>query len=140
MSLFLRARLWWGKKRFADFGRGVARCTSIPVPKAYGTYYVDGHLYIEMEYFEGETLEAAWFANRLSPAEKKAVIEELAGYIRQLRRLEPPQKGAVASAEFKQCLDHRMGYTPVGPFLSHEDFHSFLRGHIPIESCTYTGL
>ena len=125
MSLFLRARLWWGKKRFADFGRGVvrvsktrivkgpcesaelealkyvARCTSIPVPKVHGTYYVDGRLYIEMEYFEGETLEAAWFHNLLSSAEKKAVIEELAGYIKQLQLLEPLQKEVVASAEFK---------------------------------------
>jgi hypothetical protein len=79
-----------------------------------------------MEYFEGETLEAAWFGHRLSSAEK-AVVEELAGYIRQLRLLEPPQREAVASAEFKQCLDCRIGYTPVGPFLNHEDFHSFLR-------------
>src|SRR3954471_3901519 len=27
-------------------------------------------------------------------------------------------------------------HTPVRPFLTHEDFHSFLRGHIPLESCT----
>jgi len=53
-----------------------------------------------MEYFEGETLEAAWFGHRLSSPEK-AVVEELAGYIRQLRLLEPPQREAVASAEFK---------------------------------------
>jgi tRNA A-37 threonylcarbamoyl transferase component Bud32 len=160
MSLFLPARLWWGKKRFGDFGLSVVRVskdriikgpcesaelealkyvaqyTSIPVPKVHRTYHVDGYLYIEMEYIEGETLGAAWFRHLLSSAEKKAVIEELAGCIRQLRLLEPPQRQIIASAEFRQCLDYRIGYAPVGPFLNHEDFHSFLRGHIPLESCT----
>jgi hypothetical protein len=89
-----------------------------------------------MEYFEGETLQAAWAGHLLSSAEKKAVVEELAGYIRQLRLLEPPQRGAVASAEFKQCVDYRIGYTPIGSFLNHEEFHSFLRGYVPLESCT----
>jgi len=105
------------------------------VPKVHGTYHVDGRLYIEMEYLEGETLQAAWVGH-LSSAEKKAVVEELASYIEQLRLLEPPQRGAVASAEFKQCLDYRVGYTPIGPFVNHEEFHSFLRGHVPLESCT----
>src|SRR5271163_3198925 len=128
MSLFLKARLWSGKKRFGSFGPSVVRVskariikgpcesvelealkyvaqyTSIPVPKVHGTYHVDGRLYIEMEYLEGETLQAAWVGH-LSSAEKKAVVEELASYIEQLRLLEPPQRGAVASAEFKQCLD-----------------------------------
>lgn len=42
----------------------------------------------------------------------------------------------VASAEGKACLDYRVGYTPVGPFETHAEFHSFLRGHIPLENCT----
>src|SRR5271155_5096494 len=160
MSLFLKARLWSGKKRFGSFGPSVVRVskariikgpcesvelealkyvaqhTSIPVPKVHGTYHVGGRLYIEMEYVQGETLQAAWVGNLLSPAEKKAVVEELAGYIKQLQLLEPPQKMAVASAELRQCLDYRVGYTLFGPFPSHEEFHSFLRGYIPLESCT----
>jgi tRNA A-37 threonylcarbamoyl transferase component Bud32 len=159
MSLLLEARLWWGKKRFGSLGPSVVRVskdrvikgpcesaelealkyvaqyTSIPVPKVHRTYHVDGRLYIEMEYLEGETLQDAWLGH-LSSAEKKAVVGELAGYIRQLRLLEPPQRGVVASAEFKQCLDYRVGYAPVGPFLNHEEFHSFLRGSIPLENCT----
>lgn len=61
--------------------------------KVYGTYHVNGNLYIAMEYFEGETLQAAWVGYRPSSAEKKAVVKELAGYIKQLRLLEPPQRG-----------------------------------------------
>src|SRR5256885_4616590 len=96
----------------------VAQYTSIPVPKVHGTYRVDGCLYIEMEYVEGETVQAAWAGGHfLSSAEKKAIVEEVASYIEQLRLLEPPQKGVVASAEFKKCLDYRMGYTLFGPFL-----------------------
>jgi hypothetical protein len=66
---------------------------------------------------------------------RKLLLKNLLA-IKQLRLLEPPQRGAVASAEFKQCLDYRIGYTPIGPFLNHEEFHSFLRGHVPLESCT----
>jgi hypothetical protein len=104
MSLLLRARLWWGKIRFGSLGLSVVRVskariikgpcesaelealkyvaqyTSIPIPKVYRTYHVNGHLYIEMEYFEGETLQAAWVGYRLSSAEKKAIIKDLAGY------------------------------------------------------------
>jgi hypothetical protein len=155
----LRARLWWGKKRFDSLGprvvrvseariikgpcdsaeletlKYVAQYTSVPVPKVYSTYDANGRLYIEMEYFEGQTLQAALANHLLSSVEKKAVVEELAGYIRQLRLLGPPQRG-VASAEFKQCTDCRIGYTPVGPFLTHGEFHSFLREFISLESCT----
>jgi hypothetical protein len=101
MSLFLRARLWWSKIHFGSPGfsvvrvskgriikglcesaelealKYVAQYTSIPVPKVHRTYHVDGRLYIEMEYFEGETLQAAWVDHLLSSTEKKAVVEEL---------------------------------------------------------------
>jgi hypothetical protein len=62
-----------------------------------------------MEYFGGETLQAAWAGHLLSSAEKKGAVEGLADYIRRLRLLGPPQRGAVASAEFKPCLDYQVG-------------------------------
>jgi hypothetical protein len=34
------------------------------------------------------------------------------------------------------CPDYRVRYTLFGPFLNHEEIHSFLRGHVPLESCT----
>jgi hypothetical protein len=36
---------------------------------------------------------------------------------------------------FKQCVDYRLGYAAIGPFLNHEEFHSFLRGYVLLESC-----
>lgn len=68
--------------------------------------------------------------------QKKAIIEEIAGYVKQLRSLEPPQAGAVGSTSLKECLDHRIGSDPFGPFNDHGSFHSLLRRHIPLEDCT----
>ncbi|EXJ91609.1 hypothetical protein A1O3_00157 [Capronia epimyces CBS 606.96] len=139
ISLFLRARLWLGKKRYPTFLgpsvvrvsktrlikgpcqspeleglRYVAQHTSIPVPKVHRTYRVDGCLYIEMEYIPGNTLQAAWIGNTLSPEEKQAIVQELAAYIDQLRALEPSQKEVVASAELGPCLDYRVGFDSFG--------------------------
>lgn len=160
ISLFLRARLWLGKKRFGSLGpsvvrvseariikgpcesaeleglKHVAQYTSIPVPQVHRTYCVGGRLYIEMEYVQGVTLQAIWTSLNLSPTEKHAIVKQVAAYIDQLRLLEPPQKGVVASAGLGQCLDYRVGYNAFGPFFNNEEFHSFLRGHIPLEDCT----
>ncbi|CAP79139.1 hypothetical protein E8E15_008489 [Penicillium rubens] len=159
-SLFLRARLWLGEKRFGSLGpsvvkvsetriikgpcesaeleglKHVAQYTSTPVPKVYRTYYVSGRLFIEMEYIQGVTLQAIWASLNLSSTKKQAIVKQVATYIDQLRLLEPPQKGVVASAGLGQYLDYRIGYNPFGPFFNNEEFHSFLRGHIPLEDCT----
>ncbi|KAJ9657866.1 hypothetical protein H2198_004062 [Neophaeococcomyces mojaviensis] len=159
-SLFLRARLWLGKKRFGFLGPGVVRVnenriikgpcglaeleglryvaqnTSIPVPKVYRTYCVDKHVYIEMEFIKGNTLHTVWSSNTLSPDEKRSFVEQVAAYMNQLRALDPPQQGVVASAELGQCLDYRVGYHPFGPFHSNEEFHSFLRRHILLDDST----
>ncbi|KIW16578.1 hypothetical protein PV08_03766 [Exophiala spinifera] len=152
--LYLQARLWSGKKFFGSLGpsvtrvsgcrvnkgpcesaeieaeRYVAQRTSIPVPKVYHTYQVDGRFYVEMEYVKGDTLQALWASGALSPDEKKALVMQVAGYIDQLRMLKPPHKEIVASADLGRCLDYRVGYRPLGPFTSNEEFHPFLRGYI----------
>ena len=89
-----------------------------------------------MKYVLGDSLETVWSSNILSPEEKRTIVKQAAGYINQLRRLEPPQKGIVASAELGRCLDYRVGYKPFGPFISNEEFHSFLRGYVLLENCT----
>lgn len=66
--------------------------TSIPVSKVHQTYRVDGHLYIEMDYTQGDTLQAIWTSGILSPSEKQAIAKQVADYINQLRMLEPPQR------------------------------------------------
>ncbi|KAF2789406.1 kinase-like protein [Melanomma pulvis-pyrius CBS 109.77] len=115
--------------------RFVAQATSIPVPKIRRTYTYHGMLFIELEYIKGMDLEAAWTQNLLSVDQKKAIVNELAGFVRQLRELEPPQKGIVASAYSNSCLDYRIGTRPVGPFSNHDEFHNFLRGYNPWEDC-----
>jgi aminoglycoside phosphotransferase (APT) family kinase protein len=87
-----------------------------------------------MEWVEGDTLAFVWSRNLLSTEEKQAIVRQVAGYINQLRSLEPPQKEIVASAELGPCLDGRVGYRVFGPFTNHEEFHSLLRGHISLEN------
>jgi hypothetical protein len=115
--------------------RFVAQITSIPVPKIHRTYIYHGKLFIELEYIKGQDLGCAWRQDLLFADQKKAIIDELAGYVSQLRNLQPPQTGIVASAESNSCLDYRIGTRLVGPFPNHEEFHTFLRGHIPLEDC-----
>ncbi|OAL56913.1 kinase-like protein [Pyrenochaeta sp. DS3sAY3a] len=115
--------------------RFVAQHTSIPAPSIYRTYTHHGKLFIELQYIEGSDLEQAWTRNLLSVVQKKAVVKELAGYIRQLRELEPPQERIVASADLQSCLDYRIGTRPVGLFSSYDEFHTFLWGNIPFEDC-----
>lgn len=158
-SCLLLLRLWIGKKLFGAVGphgvrvspsrmikgpcampelaalKYVAEHTSIPVPKVFNVHYYDDNIYIEMEYVRGMSLEAAWYRGHLSQNQKKYIITEVAGYISQLRELEPPQEGIVASASFDEALDHRVGSYTFGPFTSHEGFHSYLRANVPIEDC-----
>jgi hypothetical protein len=114
----------------------VAEYTSIPVPKVHTTYAHFGKIYIEMDYIEGIDLEAAWVGGLLSQDQKKTIVQELAGFIEQLRTLKPPKEGIVASARLHGGVDYRVGTSPFGPFDNHGEFHSFLRGHIPLDSCT----
>jgi aminoglycoside phosphotransferase (APT) family kinase protein len=116
----------------------VAEHTSIPVPKVISTYVDLGRHYIEMEYIHGMNLEAAWLGDYLAPEQKRQVVEQLAGYVEALRNLKPPEDEAVGSAYLNECVDHRVGPDPFGPFHTHREFHSFLRGHIPLEACTKT--
>ena len=113
----------------------VAQTTSIPVPRVHRTYIYHGKLFIELEYIKGQDLESAWRRDLLSMDQKKAIMNELVGFVDQLRKLQPPREGIVASAESKSCLDYRIGTRLVGPFSSHEEFHNLLRGGIPLEDC-----
>ena len=165
-SLPLKARLSVGKMLYGTLDRDVIRIsknrlikgpcypselealnyvachTSIPVPKVHASYPTsDGKLYIEMEYIKGTDLAHVWCHDRLTKDQKDAIMKELAGFIHQLGMLKPlsPQQGKrVTSADGNHgIVDSRIGYVPFGPYDDHEDFHSFLRGHIPLgEDCT----
>ncbi|KAK2813014.1 hypothetical protein FQN50_001036 [Emmonsiellopsis sp. PD_5] len=156
----LQIRLWLGGKIFGPVGpRGtkvtrrtfikgpceptelaamnyVAKHTSIPIPNIIKTYKYHGALYIEMEYIPAMSLEKAWLGGHLSQAEKEHIVTELAGYVSQLRSLNPPHRELVGSADCNSCLDYRVGFSTFGPFTNHQDFHSFLRRGLAIENCT----
>ncbi|KAE8342730.1 hypothetical protein BDV24DRAFT_41472 [Aspergillus arachidicola] len=68
-------------------------------------------------------LQRAWLGGYLSPAQKKQMVSQIAGYIEQLRRLEPPRKEMVGSASLEGGLDYRIGFFPFGPF---KDMKSFI--------------
>ncbi|PYI11849.1 kinase-like protein [Aspergillus sclerotiicarbonarius CBS 121057] len=158
-STLLSIRLWIGNRLFGTVGphgvrisrhrlikgpcesgevaalKYVAEHTSIPVPKVLKVHNFRDALYIELEYIEGDDLNTAWRCY-LSPEQKQQILAELGGYMSQLRSLEPPQTGLVASASLESCIDYRVGQQTFGPFDGHADFHSFLRGYLPVEDCT----
>lgn len=112
----------------------VAEHTSILVPKVFTTHYHDDRLYIEMEYICGMSLEKSRHHGYLSQDQKKHITNQVAGYISQLRKLEHPQEGIVASPTFEKAFNHRVGCWSFGPFMSHGGFRSYLRADIPTES------
>ena len=94
--------MWLGKKRFgSNLGPSVVRLsktrlikgpceraeleglkyvaehTSIPVPAVHQTYCVDGHLYIEMEYIQGDNLQDLWMKHDLSPTRSVPLLNKL---------------------------------------------------------------
>ena len=115
-STLLSIRVWFGRRIFGAAGRlgvrasrnrivkgpceaaeltalqYIAKHTTVPVPKIYGVYHCQDGLYIELEYIQGMDLSSAWLGDYLSPAQKKQIVSEIAGYIEQLRSLEPLQK------------------------------------------------
>lgn len=116
--------------------RYVANNTSIPVPKVQKVWRLDEVTYITMNIVDGAELHSAW--HHMSEITKRRVVEQLKGYLGQLRALKPPTDGAVMSVTGGPIRDgSRVGLETFGPFRSHDDFHQFLRGGgagIPMET------
>ena len=89
--------------------------------------------YITMNIVDGEELHSAWYD--MSDRKERWVVEQLKGYLAQLRALKPPIDGAVTSITGGPLRDgSRVGLETFGPFQNHDDFHQFLRGAgIPME-------
>ena len=119
----------------AETMRYVANNTSIPVPKVQRVWRQDEVTYITMDIVGGEKLDYAWHI--MSDRTKRRVVEQLKGYLGQLRALKPPIEGAVMSVTGGPMRDgSRVGLEAFGPFQSHDNFHQILRGGgvgIPIE-------
>ncbi|OAA61203.1 Protein kinase-like domain protein [Niveomyces insectorum RCEF 264] len=119
----------------------VRQHTTIPVPRVHRTYPAsDGRIYIEMELVKGVSLAELWLQTGLADDAKTAIMADLHDAVAQLRSLPPPaQQDMVASASTQAGVsDGRIGPETYGPFASHDTFHTFLRGGIPLASTQKT--
>ena len=156
----LKFRFWLGQKLFGTIGYGifpsgyrispqrvvkwpcevpeveamafVATNTTIPIPKVYRIHDYFGKPAIEMQFVQGMNLATEW--KELSDEEKRNIVQELGGYIKQLRALEPPKGDMVASVSGGPCREVRVGNPLFGPFEDVDGFHECLRGGLPLET------
>lgn len=150
----LALRLWLGGKIFGPVGivgarvtptrmikwnceepeleglRYAAANTTIPVPRLYRVHRLNHKLALEMEFFPGcETLQVCW--RNYTYQQKQAIVDEIAGFIKQLRTLEPPSPQRVSSTDGGACRDIRVSTVKrFGPFDDTAAFHECIRGGI----------
>ncbi|ESZ90636.1 kinase domain-containing protein [Sclerotinia borealis F-4128] len=104
----------------------VRKNTTIPIPKVFGVYNrEDGSQDLVLELLPGSALNVTW--QTLTLEEKSDLVTELAGYLLQLRCLQPRKEGFVGSLMLGSSYDHRLGGRRFGPFESIADFHKFVR-------------
>ncbi|KAK0640107.1 hypothetical protein DIS24_g9661 [Lasiodiplodia hormozganensis] len=160
-TLLFALRLWLARKIYGELAPGLVKIgsrriikgpcqeseaeamefvrnnTSIPVPAVFHTHRIESGFYIEMERVKGKNLEHVW--NDLSVEQKHQLVNSLAGYVKELRALPAPAADLVASAkQHNKLRDARVGSTPFGPYSTHSDFHSLLRGHISLDKASDT--
>ncbi|OBT87379.1 hypothetical protein VE02_04178 [Pseudogymnoascus sp. 03VT05] len=70
----------------------------------------------------------------MTPEQIKAFGQKLAGYLQQLRSLEPPEEGFIGSVSLGSSMDHRLGHNRFGPFHKVADFHDYLRLGGPLDT------
>ncbi|KAI1919258.1 hypothetical protein LOZ52_005506 [Ophidiomyces ophidiicola] len=104
----------------------IASNTSMPVPKIYCAFERKGITYIVMSRLKGLPIGSNW--SQRSDQSKKKLLEQLKGYIDEMRSLKPPAVGVVEGVNGTMLYDLRVssdmeGY---GPFDSIPSFHSFL--------------
>lgn len=160
--MLLSIRLWVGEKLFGFVGdqscpagvrvsqkrmikwqceapevealRFAAANTTIPIPKIYRVHHYGGKLAIEMEYLTGcSTLRIAW--RQLSLQQRHAIVDEVATYIKQLRKLKPLREHEISSTHGGPCRDIRVISVKLfGPFQNSSAFHECLRGGVDMET------
>lgn len=95
----------------------------------------DGAIHILMEFVPGD----GPFYTDMTPEQIKEFGQErwVAGYLRQLRNLEPPEEGFIGSVSLGSSMDDRLGHNRFGPFHKVADFHDYLRFGGPLETWNY---
>ncbi|KAF9804982.1 hypothetical protein IEO21_09250 [Rhodonia placenta] len=130
--MFIKARVRNDAAEAAEL-RFIAQHTTIRAPQVHLVLCSNGCRYILMEFVRNcVQIDVAW---RRWPADtRRRAVEQLKGYMGQLRALPPPAEGIVASVTGGPLLDNgRMGGDTFGPFSSHDDFHRFLRAEFSLE-------
>jgi serine/threonine protein kinase len=143
MKVFAWGALQLDRRRFIKRGTRVriteaktmefiAANTTIPVPRVLDTFTYNGTPYIIMEYVEAFVLEDVW--PKMTTEEKLSCMDQLKGYLQQLRELICPEPGKVQAVDGSGCWDDRLNVGEFGPYDSHEEFnaavfHQFVREH-----------
>ncbi|KAK4574083.1 hypothetical protein LTR86_001844 [Recurvomyces mirabilis] len=113
--------------------RYVAANTDIPIPRLYRVHRFNRRLALEIEFFSGcDTLQACWRGYTYD--QKQAIVDQIGGFIKQLRKLEPPHPQRISSTDGGACRDIRVGSVKrFGPFDDLAAFHECVRGGIAPE-------
>lgn len=109
----------------ADTMRLVRQKTSIPVPEVYNAYRNEetSHVCIVMEFVEGKQLGQAW--PELSKKEKESIIQQLAGYFKELRQIKGTIIGGVDGSPLDEQLFPDISGV-YGPYKTEDDFNKGL--------------
>ena len=77
------------------------------------------------EFIDAPLLWQVW--PKLGLNDRKRCMDQLKGYLEQLRSLIPPEPGKVQSVDGEGFTDNRLGYNEWGPFESHDAFNAFFQ-------------
>ena len=108
----------------------IAANTSMPVPKVYCAFQRNGNTYIVMQRIAGSPIGHNW--EQRPEESKKRLLGQLRGYVDEMRSLRPTKPGAVQAVDGGKLYDMRLsgGLSGIGPFVSLDEFHAFLRDGI----------
>lgn len=102
--------------RTLDF---IATHTTIPVPRVHHVFKCGRTMFLTMDYIPGVELDVAW--KEMSEQQQRDLLEELRGYINQLRALVPPRPGAIEAVDGTGVDDPWL--STIGPFDDIEPLH-----------------
>lgn len=101
----------------------IAKHTTIPVPRIVDVFKYNGTVHMVQEFIDAPLLWQVW--PKLGLNDRKRCMDQLKGYLEQLRSLVPPEPGKVQSVDGEGFTDNRLGYDEWGPFESHDAFNAF---------------
>lgn len=108
----------------------IDRHTSVPCWKVQTIFNRPEGKMVEYEAFAGKPLHTVWPG--MSAHQKNKIVADLARFVDQLRKMQPPKQCVVGDATLGAALDHRFGHGRIGPFFSIQAFQEFeRRGHSP---------